>query len=135
VNRAAVSLTRRPAAAAAETTLPGIPASVPAARRFAAAGLAGCPRADDLILAVSELASNAVAHSASGQGGSYTVRIRTAPRWARAEVTDSGPALSPRRRRNGWGLGIVAAVADRSGAVIGADGTRTAFAEVTWPPP
>ena len=35
--------------------LPGTPASVPAARRFAAEALDGCPRADDLILAVSEL--------------------------------------------------------------------------------
>jgi hypothetical protein len=34
--------------------LRGIPANVGAARRFARASLAGCPRAEDLVLAVSE---------------------------------------------------------------------------------
>ena len=54
--------------------------------------LTGCPRTDDLVLAVSELASNAVIHSASGQGGTFTIRLRTAPRWARVEIADDGPA-------------------------------------------
>jgi len=40
---------------AAEITLPGTPASVPAARRLVKDVLPGCPRADDLLLAVSEL--------------------------------------------------------------------------------
>lgn len=120
---------------AAEIVLPGIPASVRAARRFTAASLPGCPRADDLVLAASELASNAISHSASGEGGAFTVRVRRAPRWARVEVADAGPALLPPGRLNGWGLDIIAAVADRSGAVIAPDGARTSFAEVTWPPP
>jgi hypothetical protein len=51
----------------AEIRLAGVPASVSAARRFVASALPGCPRADDLILAASELASNAVGHSASGE--------------------------------------------------------------------
>jgi hypothetical protein len=116
----------------AQITLPGVAAAVPAARRFTAGSLTGCPRAGDLVLAVSELASNAVAHSASGEGGTFTIRVRTAPRWARVEVTDAGPARLPSRTRNGWGLRIVAEIADRSGAVIGPDRTRTAFAEATW---
>ena len=73
-------------------TLPGTPASVPMARRLLREALADCPRADDLMLAVTELTTNAVVHSASGRGGSVTVRLRTAPRWARLEVTDFGPA-------------------------------------------
>jgi hypothetical protein len=113
-------------------TLPGIAAAVPAARRFTAESLTGCPRAGDLVLAVSELASNAVAHSASGEGGTFTIRVRTAPRWARVEVADAGPALLPSGTLNGWGLRIVAEVADRSGAVVGPGCTRTAFAEATW---
>jgi anti-sigma regulatory factor (Ser/Thr protein kinase) len=117
----------------AKITLPGIAAAVPAARRFTAESLASCPRAGDLVLAVSELASNAIAHSASGEGGTFTVRVRTAPRWARVEVADAGPARLPSRTRNGWGLRIVADIADRSGAVTGPDSTRTAFAEATWP--
>jgi Histidine kinase-like ATPase domain len=116
----------------AQIGLPGVPESVAAARRFVRHALPGCPRADDLILAVSELVSNAIAHSASGHGGAIVVQVRTAPRWARIDVTDDGPAGLP-TQRNGWGLQIVAGVTDRSGATIEPDGRRTAWAEVTWP--
>jgi anti-sigma regulatory factor (Ser/Thr protein kinase) len=120
-------------------TLPGTAASVPAARQFIRRALTGCPRADDLAQAVTELAANAVAWSAAGKGGTFTVRLRTAPRWARIEVTDPGPARPPRAplspaAGNGWGLGIVTAVTDRSGSNTGPDRSRTAWAEVTWPP-
>jgi anti-sigma regulatory factor (Ser/Thr protein kinase) len=115
--------------------LRGIPAHVARARRFAAAALDGCPRADDLVLAVSEMATNAIAWSASGCGGTFTVRVRTVPRWGRIEVTDEGPAPVPAASGNGFGLGLVAAVTDRTGHSIGADGRRTAWAEVTWPDP
>lgn len=125
--------TTRPAPAA-EVTLPGTAASVPVARRFVRDALPGCPRADDLVLAVSELASNGITHSASRHGGTITVRVRTAARWARAEVADDGAAAGPAGHGNGWGLGIVAAVTERAGATIHPDGTRTAWAEVTWPP-
>jgi len=86
------------APAAMQITLSGTPASVPAARRFVREVLCGCPRADDLALAVTELATNAVAWSAAGHGdsGTFTVRVRTAPRWARIEVTD--PGRCPARR-------------------------------------
>jgi anti-sigma regulatory factor (Ser/Thr protein kinase) len=96
-----------------QTTLPGIPGSVGAARRFVADAVAGCPRADDLVLAVSELATNAVTWSSSGNGGFFVVRVRTAPWWARIEVTDDGPAPGPAPPGNGWGLGIVRGCTDR----------------------
>jgi hypothetical protein len=48
-----------PAPPAWQETLPGTPDSVPRARRLVRDALPGCPRADDLALAVSELASNA----------------------------------------------------------------------------
>jgi anti-sigma regulatory factor (Ser/Thr protein kinase) len=120
------------APAAEEATLPGIPASAGAARRFVARALDGCPRAEDVVLAASELAANAITHSASGNGGMLTVRVRTAPRWARVEVTDHGPARMP-GHRNGWGLVIVKRCCDRSGTTRHSDGRRTAWAEVTWP--
>jgi hypothetical protein len=88
-----------------QISLRGVPASVSAARRFVADALPGCPRADDLILAASELASNAVCHSASGEGGRFTLRVRTVPRWARVEVTDAGPAVSRPRSATGGGCG------------------------------
>ena len=118
---------------AATVTLPGTAASVPAARQFIRRTLGGCSRADDLAQAVTELAANAVAWSAAGEGGTFTVRVRTAPRWARIEVTDPGAALLPSAPGNGWGLSIVAAVTDRSGTITGPGLTRTAWAEVTWP--
>lgn len=77
--------------------------------------------------------SNAVIHSASGQGGTFMVRVTTAPGWARAEIADQGPVDAPSRSNNGWGLAIVAGVTDRSGADIHPNGHRTAWAEVTWP--
>jgi hypothetical protein len=114
-------------------TVPGVPASVPIVRRLVREALPDCPRADDLMLAVTELATNAISHSASGQGGSFTVRLRTAPRGARIEVTDEGPAESQPACSNGWGLTIVASVTDQAAAVIQPDGRRTAWCEVTWP--
>lgn len=114
-------------------TLPGTPASVPMVRRLLREALPDCPRADDLMLALTELTTNTVAHSANGQGGSFTVRLRTTQHWARIEVTDQGPAECDQMPRNGWGLAIVAEVTDRAAAVTQSDGCRTAWAEVTWP--
>ncbi|MEP7023042.1 MAG: ATP-binding protein [Actinomycetota bacterium] len=114
-------------------TLPGTPASVSIARRLVREALPDCPRADDLMLAVTELTTNTVAHSASGQGGSFTVRLRTAPRWARIEVTDDGPAAGEPGQSNGWGLAIVSDITDRATTVIQPRGCRTAWCEVSWP--
>lgn len=113
--------------------LPGVPASVPAARWLVRDALADCPRADDLAHAVTELASNAVIHSAARDGSTVTVTVRTAPRWARIEVTDPGPALGPAQPGNGWGLGIVAALTDRHGTCHGPGTAHTAWAEASWP--
>ena len=54
--------------------------------------LAGCPAADDMVLLVSELAANAIAHSDSGRpGGIFTVRLtHRSARGAQAEVADQG---------------------------------------------
>jgi anti-sigma regulatory factor (Ser/Thr protein kinase) len=105
-------------------TLPGEPSSVPVARRLVRSALPGCPRADDLLLAITELASNAVLHSASGRGGTFTMQIRTVPCWARINVADEGPTAGPGVPGNGWGLAIVADVTDRNGAIIAGDGRR-----------
>jgi hypothetical protein len=120
-------------AGSCQATLPGVPVAVPAARRFVRDALPGCPRADDLAQAVTELASNAVHWSAAGEAGTFTVTVRTAPRWARVEVTDPGPAAAPTARGRGWGLPIVAAVTDRHGTRCGPGPARTSWAEATWP--
>jgi hypothetical protein len=118
-----------------QTTLPGVPESVSLARTFVRAALSGCPRAEDLALAATELASNAVRWSAAGEDGTFTVTVRTAPRWARVEVTDPGPAARPAVAGNGWGLGIVAAVTDRHDTHHGPGPARTSWAEASWPEP
>jgi Histidine kinase-like ATPase domain len=136
-NGAASTASAHPAAAASSpawhATLPGLSASVPAVRSLVRAALPGCPRADDLALAVTELAANAVTHSAARHTGTYTLTIRTAPRWARIEITDPGPALQPSPPGNGWGQPIIAAVTDRHGTCQGPGPARTTWAEVTWP--
>lgn len=95
MQRVITERTRPDEALAVWAEFPGTAASVAASRRFAARALEGCPRADDLILAVSEFATNAVRWSASGDDGIFIVRIRRVTRWARIEVTDAGPARPP----------------------------------------
>jgi anti-sigma regulatory factor (Ser/Thr protein kinase) len=130
-------------AAAGWAALPGTPGSVAVARRIVSRALAGCPRSDDLVLAVSELATNAVAWSASGEGGTFLVRVRRVTLWARVEVVDDGPAAvapavpSPgpgvpaQPSANGYGLLLVREVTDRCGTKF-IDGKRSSWAECTW---
>jgi serine/threonine-protein kinase RsbW len=76
-------------------TFPGVAASVPEARRFVVGLLAGCPAREVLMICVSELCTNAIAHTASGNGGVFTVEVEL-PRdgVARISVTDDGgPSL------------------------------------------
>jgi serine/threonine-protein kinase RsbW len=64
------------------------------ARREVARHLAGQPAADDAALIVSELAANAVLHSASG-GQFFTVRAELGDTWCRLEVEDLGGPWNP----------------------------------------
>ena len=108
-------------------SFPGRRDQVRLIRGILAAFFDGCPAADDAVLLASELAANAVTHSASGQpGGLLTIRAEHGPGlYLRAEVEDQGStwdgnlataqpphglfllrALSAdcgtRRGRNGW---------------------------------
>jgi serine/threonine-protein kinase RsbW len=101
---------------------PGVPESVAAARRFAAAALVGCPAAEDAVLAVSELASNAVSWSRSGElGGWFVVQLAVTPRvGAVVYVSDLGPAAGrPAGSEGGRGLRIVAAISQAWGVARG----------------
>lgn len=73
-------------------SFPGRREHVRQARALITAFLDGCPIADDAILLLSELAANAVAHSASGTpGGTFIVRARVDDDGClRAEVEDQG---------------------------------------------
>ena len=76
--------------------LPGRPEASVGAREFARKALAGYPAADDAVLALSELVSNAVLHSKSGRpGGTLEVRLTITAVSVLAEVVDDGPLGVP----------------------------------------
>jgi anti-sigma regulatory factor (Ser/Thr protein kinase) len=103
-------------------TLPGVQKSVGYARRFARDMLGeDHPALDDLRTCISECATNAIAHTASGEdGGRFTVNLATGDRFVQGEVIDEGAtATSPYvrgaegddRSEDGRGLLIVSALA------------------------
>lgn len=102
-------------------TFSGRPDQVGAARRFVWSTLSPCPSADDAVLLTSELAANAVLHTASGDSGSFGVAVRHTDRLARVEVTDDGSLTAPTVRPNdelavsARGLLLVSIVASRWG--------------------
>jgi len=118
-------------------TFPAVPAQVREARRFLAGLLAGQlnpgPATDDAVLCLSELASNAVVHSRSGQpGGQFTVRIRLHGPDLRVEVADAGgPWGSPTPNdQHGRGLTAVSAIARAWGVIDGTSGGRVVWFEL-----
>jgi serine/threonine-protein kinase RsbW len=128
-------------------TYRGIPASVSEARRFVAEVLASCPAREVLVSCVSELCANAIAHTASGQGGSFSVAVDLPQDGvARIAVTDDGGPSLPAVRsldlldpmavdlmaEGGRGLALVAACTSRWGYAE-ADPGLTVWAEACWP--
>lgn len=129
----------------------GFPEEVAEVRRFVAYLLDGCPARDALVSCVSELSANAVVHTASGDGGFFTVEVMY-PRHgvARISVTDAGgptePAAGPPVSDEasagavddlpvrGLGLALVAAAASCWGYSDTGTG-RTVWAEASWPVP
>ncbi|MDR8415083.1 ATP-binding protein [Nonomuraea sp. 3-1Str] len=106
-----------PAPVAHREYFAGVAASIPAARSWALGLLpADCPRAGDVALVVSELATNAILHSASGQvGGRFAVQVELEPGTVGLTVIDLGPALVPLQREpreGGHGLELVQGLAD-----------------------
>jgi anti-sigma regulatory factor (Ser/Thr protein kinase) len=99
---------------------------VAAARRFVASAIqSGGPARDVTRLLVSEAATNAVLHSASGDGGTFAVEYLISDQRLRVEVHDGGGPTGPRRRihdlesMTGRGLDLFNALSDRWGV----DGT------------
>src|SRR5215472_10221598 len=82
----------------ARRTFPGVPGQVSVARRWLAQMIDGFAAAEDVLLACSELSTNAIMHSASGQpGGQFTVRLAIRQDIVRVEVLDQGGAWPGRR--------------------------------------
>ena len=108
---------------------------VKVARAFIAAVLAACPAVGDAVLCVSELATNAVLHSASrNPGGTFTVRAAMFDDHVRVEVEDNGGRWEERPHHDNrpHGLDIVrelAADCGRGGSPLAG---WVAWARLEW---
>lgn len=127
--------TLRPPTTVREHVFPAHPRQVAAARAFLAAVLDGCPAKDDAVLCVSELAGNAVLHSASrNPGGTFTVRAAMLDDHVRIEVEDNGGAWDahPHRDNRSHGLDIVRELAADCGRDGGPITGWVAWARLPW---
>jgi anti-sigma regulatory factor (Ser/Thr protein kinase) len=94
---------------------PGRAEQVARARRFVGRALDGCPVADQAMVCVSELASNAIVHTRTGQGGTFQVIVWRGRSSACVAVLDGGSPTRPAPRRpvpgtlaeSGYGLTVV----------------------------
>ena len=112
-----------------------------AMRRWLASLLPAVPARDDVILVATELASNAICHTASGRGGRFTVEITWWQSAVRVGVTDCGGPQQPQvvddpASERGRGLLLVTGLSLRTG-VCGDHQGRLVWADVRWdgPPP
>ncbi|MFC6080520.1 ATP-binding protein [Sphaerisporangium aureirubrum] len=105
--------------------LAGDPDAVARARRLvsSAVGVAH-PLHDDCVLLTSEIATNAVVHSASANGGAFTLSVSYSSEWVRVAVQDAGSAEPPFGWRptspldtGGRGLQLLEALAHRWGFI------------------
>ncbi len=120
-----------------QRTFHGRPDQVARVRREIAAHLDGCPAADDAVLIASELAANAVTHSAS-QGEFFTIRADAYPgSYVWIECEDLGGEWHPRPAGDRpHGLDIIEALAgpDNWGTETTSDGNRVVWARLGLPP-
>jgi anti-sigma regulatory factor (Ser/Thr protein kinase) len=116
-------------------SLPGVEESIPLLRRQARARLgAFLDDPGDLLLCLTEIATNAVEHTDSRNGGQIVVRLSVSEKEILASVTDDGGATTyPKIPAEpdgtcGRGLRLVDALADRWGVQPGRPGTTVWFA-------
>ena len=127
-------------ARAKRRVFPGRHEQVAHVRRFVARALEGCPVTDEAILCVSELATNALLHTASGNEGEFEVIVQQGRSWIRIAVSDEGSSTTPTPRaldatsEDGRGLGLVALIAYRWGQ-RGNEHGRTIWFELRWDAP
>jgi two-component sensor histidine kinase len=112
---------------------PGKPEWVSRLRHQVTEALAGIPCAQDAIYALNEVATNAVVHSRSGQGGQFTVAVVVfAGSQVEFAVTDQGgPWQEGGPDFYLHGLGIVREIAAKVQVVGGEDG-RTVRVSFPW---
>ena len=121
-----------PSAAALRSQFPGAAEYVGQVRHWLRAALGTCPIADDAVLLVSELATNALTHSASGLGGTFAVTVSHRSSDVRVEIADQGGPWTPDMtgdELHGRGLLIVGSLA-RAWGITGDDSGRTVWFEL-----
>jgi hypothetical protein len=107
-------------------------------RRWLATLLPDEPPRDDVALVATELATNAVRHSASGRGGWFAVEITWHKTMVQIAVADGGGPSVPHiiddpAADHGRGLQLVRGLSTRTGSCGGQRG-RLVWAHVPWPP-
>jgi anti-sigma regulatory factor (Ser/Thr protein kinase) len=115
----------------------GRPDQVACARDFVRRRLGLVPVVDEIVLLVSELCTNALLHTASGDGGAFEVTIYLSVGWVRVGVSDNGssqvPLLSHAEAlsEGGRGLALVELIADSWGYDEDHHG-RSVFFDLHW---
>ncbi|WP_194913277.1 ATP-binding protein [Catenulispora rubra] len=126
-------------------SFPGLAENLAEVRQFTQMVLGDAPGADLVVLAVSELAGNAIVHTASGApGGQFVVHLAAfADRW-KVRVDDEGSPTVPHvvvdgidedaewDCESGRGLAMVAAISQKWG-VLGDGCARAVWAEIPYP--
>lgn len=110
-----------------------------ALRRWLSSLLPECPSRDDVLSVATELGSNAVLHTATGQGGWFAVEVTWHARAVLVAVADCGGPGEPRVvgdpfGEGGWGLLMVRGLSVRTGFTGDARG-RLVWAQVRWEDP
>lgn len=124
----------------ARRRFPGRHDQVSCARAFVRDILGGCPQLDEAVLLTSELCTNALQHTHSGDGGTFEVTVYHRPGSLRIEVRDDGSPSGPVPQPvdscslDGRGLEIVACLAHRWGQ-RGDEYGRCVYFELRWPDP
>ena len=119
---------------------PGRHDQVAHARDFVRRAVGCCSALDEAVLLTSELCTNALQHTASGNGGLFEVTVYRGDGSLRVEVRDDGSQTVPAVRdfeefaENGRGLDIVRLIAHRWGQ-NGDEYGRRVFFELRWNPP
>jgi anti-sigma regulatory factor (Ser/Thr protein kinase) len=115
----------------------GSPSEVRSVRAFVEEALDGCPVADDVILLASEVATNAIVHTASGKDGTFAVVVAQDDGRVRVEVHDDGSDSAPdvctaeSTQESARGLFLVESLTACWGYYGGRDG-RVVWFEVEW---
>ena len=107
-------------------------------RRWLESLLPDCPARGDVASVATELGANAIQHTASGHGGSFTVEITWHRSAVRVAVADSGSPAELRviddlAGEHGRGMLLVQGLSVRTG-IIGDHRGRLIWADIPWNP-